>query len=143
MKRYFLILILLLGSLDLMAEELRVVCSFKIVNDEQGTVIMEGKAFIQGDCYRCETAAGTLYCDGKSRWIYNPDSDELVIQKNDISMFDDIDFSSLEKGSCNYKYQGMTISISGVQKMTEPWPKDFFIMNPELISADTIVTDLR
>ena len=147
MKKHILSALILSFALSFsaLAEDIvRFTCTFKMTFTETGETLASGTAYVQGDCYRCETPDGAMYCDGKNRWIYSSATDELVIQKNDLSMFKDLDLSKI-KGSSSYAYEygSFTVSLSAVKPVSDPWSATFFIPDPESFSLDTIVTDLR
>ena len=121
----------------------RFTCSFVMTYSETGETLARGTAYVQGDCYRCDTSDGAMYCDGTDRWIYSSASDELVIQKNDLSMFADLDLGKIKGSSYTYKYGSFTVSLSSIKPVSAPWSATFFIPDPDSFSLDTIVTDLR
>ena len=79
-------------------------CSFKMVDNVSGKTVAEGKGFVQDECYRLETDWMKVYCNGKDRWIYSSGSDELVIEKNDVSFLKDISVSKAADGSAVVMY---------------------------------------
>jgi len=98
---------------------------------------------VQDDCYRLETDWLQVWCNGKDRWIWSSRSDELVIEKNDVSFLQDISVDRLSAGKAVVKYDTYTITLTDVQEKAEPWSGTFFIIDPELFGDDTIITDLR
>jgi len=57
----------------------------------------------QKDSYRLDNKDMSLYCDGNNKWIHNPNNNEVVVMKNDLSQVDLIEnpmafFTSLDKG---------------------------------------------
>lgn len=118
-------------------------CSFKMVDNVSGKTVAEGKGFVQDECYRLETDWMKVYCNGKDRWIYSSGSDELVIEKNDVSFLKDISVSKAADGSAVVMYDTYTITLTGIKEATEPWSATFFIIDPESFGDDTIITDLR
>ena len=118
-------------------------CSFKMVDNVSGKTVAEGKGFVQDECYRLETDWMKVYCNGKDRWIYSSGSDELVIEKNDVSFLKDISVSKAADGSAVVMYDTYTITLTGIKEAAEPWSATFFIIDPESFGDDTIITDLR
>ena len=140
MKKLLLLSVVLLCTLA--GAQQRFSCNFKMV-DTDGKVIAEGKGYVQNDCYRLETEWMQVWCNGKDRWIWSSRSDELVIEKNDVSFLRDISVDRISAGKAVVKYETYTITLTDVQEKTEPWSGTFFIIDPELFGDDTIITDLR
>ena len=118
-------------------------CQFAMVDNNTGQTIATGTGYVQDDCYRLETDWLQVWCNGKDRWIWSSRSDELVIEKNDVSFLRDISIDRLSAGKAVVKYETYTITLTDVQEKTEPWSGTFFIIDPELFGDDTIITDLR
>lgn len=118
-------------------------CAFKMVDNVSGKTVAEGKGYVQDECYRLETDWMKVYCNGKDRWIYSSGSDELVIEKNDVSFLKDISVSKAADGSAVVMYDTYTITLTGIKEAAEPWSATFFIIDPESFGDDTIITDLR
>ena len=141
MKRVMLLLSVLLCTAA--GAQQRFSCSFKMVETASGREISSGKGYVQGECYRLETDWMQVWCNGKDRWIYSPGSDELVIEKNDVSFLREISVSKSADGSAVVAYDAYTITLTGIKEEKEPWSATFFIIDPELFGDDTIITDLR
>ena len=119
-------------------------CHFKVVVAESGDPVVEGSASVQNPFYRFETENGTLYCDGKTRWIYSKETQELVIQSNDAPVLNEDDFNNLvSKGSYSFDYSRYRIYLTSISQVQKPWPATFFIIDPESFDDETIITDLR
>ena len=142
MKRMILLVTAVLLCIAAGAQQ-RFSCSFKMVDNVSGKTVAEGKGFVQDDCYRLETDWMKVYCNGKDRWIYSSGSDELVIEKNDVSFLKDISVSKAADGSAVVMYDTYTITLTGIKEAAEPWAATFFIIDPESFGDDTIITDLR
>ena len=141
MKRVILLLTILLCTAA--GAQQRFSCSFKMVDNTSGKTVAEGKGYVQDDCYRLETDWMQVYCNGKDRWIYSPGSDELVVEKNDVSFLQEIKVSKAADGSAVVAYDTYTITLTGIKETDEPWSATFFIIDPEIFGDDTIITDLR
>ena len=141
MKRFFFLLTLLLCTAA--GAQQRFSCQFAMVDNNTGQTIATGKGYVQDECYRLETDWLQVWCNGKDRWIWSSRSDELVIEKNDVSFLRDISIDRLSAGKAVVKYETYTITLTDVQEKTEPWSGTFFIIDPELFGDDTIITDLR
>ena len=141
MKRFFFLLTLLLCTAA--GAQQRFSCQFTMVDNNTGQTIATGKGYVQDECYRLETDWLQVWCNGKDRWIWSSRSDELVIEKNDVSFLRDISIDRLSAGKAVVKYETYTITLTDVQEKTEPWSGTFFIIDPELFGDDTIITDLR
>jgi len=141
MKRFFFLLTILLCTTA--GAQQRFSCQFSMVDNNTGQTIATGKGYVQDDCYRLETDWLQVWCNGKDRWIWSSRSDELVIEKNDVSFLKDISVDRLSAGKAVVKYETYTITLSDVQEKAEPWSGTFFIIDPELFGDDTIITDLR
>ena len=142
MKRLLLAAVLLIVR-TLAGAQHRFSCNFTITEKESGKEVSSGVAYVQDSCYRCDTEFGALYCDGTNRWIYSSASNELVIQKNDLSMFEGFDPGSIRGSACEYEYSGFLVSLTNIKKVAEPWSATFFIIDPESFDDDTVITDLR
>lgn len=141
MRKYIAILFLLVCTLSM--AQTRFTCSFTVVESTLGELVVSGKAFVQDSCYKCETPGGALYCNGCDRWIHDVANNELVIQKNDLSMLAGLDLGGLKGDSCTLEQAGFKISLRDIQPVQEAWPATFFIIDPESFGDDTIITDLR
>ena len=141
MKRVILLLSILLCTAA--GAQQRFSCSFKMVDNTSGKTVAEGKGYVQDECYRLETDWMQVYCNGKDRWIYSPGSDELVIEKNDVSFLQEIKVSKAADGTAVVVYDTYTITLTGIKETAEPWSATFFIIDPESFGDDTIITDLR
>ena len=141
MKRVILLLSILLCTAA--GAQQRFSCSFKMVDNVSGKTVAEGKGYVQDECYRLETDWMQVWCNGKDRWIYSPNSDELVIESNDVSFLKDIAVSKAADGTALVTYDTYTITLTGIKEAAEPWSATFFIIDPETFGDDTIITDLR
>ena len=141
MKRVFLLLSILLCTAA--GAQQRFSCQFKMVDNVSGKTVAEGKGYVQDECYRLETDWMQVWCNGKDRWIYSPNSDELVIERNDVSFLKDIAVSKAADGTALVTYDTYTITLTGIKEAAEPWSAIFFIIDPETVGDDTIITDLR
>ena len=142
MKQLTTLLITLLLC-TLAGAQQRFSCQFKMVENETGNTVASGKGYVQGDCYRLETDWMQVYCNGKDRWIYSPGSDELVIERNDVSFLKDIAVTRSADGNAVVAYDKYTITLTGIREVEKDWPGSFFIIDPESFGDDTIITDLR
>jgi hypothetical protein len=111
--------------------------------NENGKEIISGTGYVQDECYRLEAEALKVYCNGKDRWIYSPGSDELVIERNDVSFLQEIQVTRSADGTAVVAYDKYTITLTGIKEAADPWPATFFIIDPESFGDDTIITDLR
>ena len=141
MKRVFLLFAVLLSTLC--GAQQRFTCQFSMVETETGRAISSGTGYVQDECYRLETDWMTVYCNGKDRWIYSPKSDELVIEKNDVSFLKEVKVNRAADGTAVVAYDRYTVTLTGIKEVTDPWPATFFIIDPESFGDDTIITDLR
>ena len=141
MKRVILLLTILLCTAA--GAQQRFSCQFKMVDNTTGKTVAEGKGYVQDESYRLETDWMQVYCNGKDRWIYSPGSDEMVIEKNDVSFLQQITVSKAADGSAVVLYETYTITLTGIKEAKEPWSATFFIIDPESFGDDTIITDLR
>lgn len=141
MKRAFFLLAILLCTAA--GAQTRFSCHFQMVDNESGKTVASGKGYVQDDCYRLETDWLQVWCNGKDRWIYSSSSDELVIEKNDVSFLKDISVSSSSGDKAEVKYENYTITLTGIKQEATPWSGTFFIIDPERFGENTIITDLR
>ena len=142
MKRLVLLLSVLLCAATAGAQQ-RFSCRFTMTDTATGEVAAKGVGYVQDDCYRLETEAMQIYCNGKDRWIWSPSSEELVIEKNDVSFLKEIAVSRSADGTAVVTYGSWTITLTGIRNADEPWPATFFIIDPDLFGDNTIITDLR
>jgi len=142
MKRLFFLLTLLLLCIAAGAQQ-RFSCQFTMVDKTTEKTVASGKGYVQDDCYRLETEWLQVWCNGKDRWIYSPKSDELVIEKNDVSFLKDISVNKAAGDKAVIDYENYTITLTDMKIQKEPWSGTFFIIDPELFGEDTIITDLR
>ena len=142
MKRIVFLVLLLLAAATAGAQQ-RFSCRFSMVETESGREVSSGTGYVQDECYRLETGWMTVYCNGKDRWIYSPKSDELVIEKNDVSFLKDISVNRSADGTAVVVYDRFTVTLTGIKEAADPWPATFFIIDPDLFGDDTIITDLR
>ena len=142
MKRIVLLLTLLILSTFAGAQQ-RFSCQFTMVDNASGKTVASGTGYVQDDCYRLQTEWMQVWCNGKDRWIYSPGSDELVIERNDVSFLQSISVSRSADGTAVVAYDTYTITLTGIKEQAEPWSGTFFIIDPDLFGDDTIITDLR
>lgn len=142
MKRLLFIALILMSSLTAGAQCFS--CRFKLSDKESGLVLAEGLAYVQGACYRFETEEGLLLCDGKTRWLYSDESDELVIENNVTPVISDEELLSVQESRTYETFYGRyRINLTEIKKENRDWEASFFIAGGNLIGNDTIVTDLR
>ena len=142
MKRSILLLTTILLCAAAGAQQ-RFSCRFTMVDNLSGKTLSSGTGYVQDDCYRLDTDWLKIYCNGKDRWIYSPQSDELVIEKNDVSFLKEIAVSRKADGTAVVHYDVYTITLTDIKEETAPWPGVFFLIDPESFGEDTIITDLR
>ena len=141
MKRVILLLTILLCTAA--GAQQRFSCQFKMVDNTTGKTVAEGKGYVQDESYRLETDWMQVYCNGKDRWIYSPGSDEMVIEKNDVSFLNEIKVSKAADRTAVVLYDTYTITLTDIQEKSEAWSATFFIIDPAIFGDDTIITDLR
>lgn len=141
MKRTLFLLAILLCTVA--GAQQRFSCRFTMKENESGREVASGTGYVQDDCYRLETEGMKVYCNGKDRWIWSPASDELVIERNDVSFLKDISVSKAADGTAVVAYERYTITLTGIKEAADPWPATFFIIDPDSFGDDTIITDLR
>lgn len=118
--------------------------------DASGVVVSseEGKAHLQGDCYRIECGDMLICCDGKSMWMFNSATEELVIDQDEAMPF--MKASNIRKdqqGNINATYVAdditFKVKVSDILPVSTPWPASFFTIDVDSLSENVIVTDLR
>lgn len=122
-------------------------CQFTISGSASSGPSITGQAWLQDNCYRVEADTFQIICNGKTRWFYNSKSDELVVENNNLSFLDN-PIEKLPDGSYRMVVKGeggatMTVTAFNLQQKKEKYSFEHFMMDPEKISLDTIVTDLR
>lgn len=140
MKRLIVFAMLLTSTLAFAQH--RFSCRF-VATDEEGKPVLSGTAYVQDDCYRLEMPSMKVWSNGKDRWTYSVNSDELLIQADDMSFLKDIDVSRSSGDSATVKWENYTIELKEIKQVEEPWSAVFFIIDPDVIGDDTIITDLR
>ena len=118
--------------------------------DADGVVVTneEGKAYLQGDCYRIECGDMLICCDSKSMWLYNSASGELVIDRDEALPFmkaTNVKKDQLGNVNATYTTDDITFKVK-VSNMVPPavsFGADFFTIDEKSLSDDVIVTDLR
>ena len=118
--------------------------------DASGVVVSseEGKGYLQGDCYRIECGDMLICCDGKSMWLFNSATEELVIDHDEAMPFMKAsDIRKDQQGNINAKYVAdditFKVKVSGVAPVSASWPASFFTVDESSLSDNVIVTDLR
>lgn len=134
------------GLVKQLAGDGSLVCQF-LVSGSAMAGSVKGLAWVQGDSYRIEADTYQITCNGKTRWIYDAKSDELVVENNNLSILDN-PVERLADGSYSMtvKWEGgksLTVKVFNLKQQKEKYPFEYFMMDPEKISGDTIVTDLR
>lgn len=141
MKKLLVLFSILLSTAA--GAQLRFSCRFTMVDQASGRTVSTGTGYVQDDCYRLETDGLKIYCNGKDRWIYAPESDELVIEKNDVSFLKEIAVNRKSDGTAVVGYGNYTITLTDIRETETPWPGVFFIIDPDSFGDDTVITDLR
>jgi len=118
--------------------------------DKDGVVVTDetGKAYLQGDCYRVECGDMLICCDGKSMWMFNSSSEELVIDHDEALPFmKATDVKKDQKGNINATYVAddvtFKVKVSNIQKPEAQFESSYFTIDTDKLSEDVIVTDLR
>lgn len=118
--------------------------------DKDGVVVTdeEGKAYLQGDCYRIECGDMLICCDSQSMWLYNSASGELVIDRDEALPF--MKATNVKKdqmGNVNATYVAdditFKVKVSNMAPPAASYGKEFFIIDEKSLPDDVIVTDLR
>ena len=163
MKRIVTALFLLVSALALYAaddavtlwDELKkqgqVSMNFSLKGTDSGGVVVsseEGKAYLQGDCYRIECGDMLICCNGKSMWMFNIATEELVIDQDETMPFmKATDIRKDQKGNINATYVAdditFKVKVSDIVPVFAPWPASFFTIDESSLSENVIVTDLR
>lgn len=142
MKRFFTLAFLL--SATLLGAQNRFTCKFELYNVKTGgeKALICGTAYIQDLCYRLESEDGFVRGNGTDRWIYYSGTEELVIQKDDPSIFSKITLTKAEQGSAVVTYADFKAKLSKITEM-EAKPESFFVVGESELGKNVIVTDLR
>lgn len=118
-------------------------CNFKLFDSRSGDApVMSGIAYVQGNCYRVESADGYVVGDGKSRWVYNSRSEEMVIQADDPSIFRKLTFAKSSDGKATVTYSVFTAELTKV-KAVDKLPEVFFRVDTSTLGKNVVITDLR
>ena len=118
--------------------------------DKDGVVVTseDGKAYLQGECYRVECGDMLICCDGKSMWMYNTSSLELVIDSDEALPFmkaTDVKKDQLGNINATYVTDDITfkVKVSNIDKPASRFEPSFFVIDVDSLPEDVIVTDLR
>ena len=118
--------------------------------DKDGVVVTseEGKAYLQGDCYRVECGDMLICCDGKSMWMYNTSSLELVIDNDEALPFMKAsDVRKDQQGNINATYVTdditFKVKVSNIANPDTKFDAAYFVIDVDTLPEDVIVTDLR
>ncbi len=118
--------------------------------DKDGVVVSseDGKAYLQGDFYRIECGSMLICCDASTMWLYNSDTDELVIDYDEALPFmKATNVKKDQQGNINATYVAdditFKVKITNIANPAARWAKSFFVIDPAALGEDTIVTDLR
>lgn len=118
--------------------------------DADGVVITneDGKAYLQGDCYRIECGDMLICCDGTSMWMYNNTSEELVIDQDEALPFmKATDVKKDQQGNVNATYVAdditFKVKVSNIKNPGARYEAPFFKIDETTLPDDVIVTDLR
>lgn len=118
--------------------------------DKDGVVVTseEGKAYMQGDCYRVECGDMLICCDGKSMWMYNTATLELVIDHDETLPFMKAsDVRRDQQGNINGTYVTdditFKVKVSNIANPASRFEASYFKVDVDSLPEDVIVTDLR
>ena len=118
--------------------------------DTDGVVVSaeEGKACMQGDSYRIECGDMLICCDGKTMWLFNQATEELVIDRDEAMPFmKATNVRKDQQGNINATYEAdditFKVKVSGITPAAKPWPASYFTIDVDSLPKDVIVTDLR
>ena len=118
--------------------------------DASGVVVSseDGKASLQGNCYRIECGDMLICSDGKSMWLFNIATEELVIDNDEAMPFmKATNIRKDQQGNINATYVAdditFKVKVSGIAPVSTPWPASFFTIDADSLSENVIVTDLR
>ena len=118
--------------------------------DKDGVVVTseEGKAYLQGDCYRVECGDMVICCDGKSMWMYNTSAMELVIDSDEALPFmkaTNVKKDQLGNINATYDTDDITfkVKVSNIANPASRFDAAFFVIDVNSLPEDVIVTDLR
>lgn len=126
-------------------------------SEGKGVASQDGILHYQAGSYKLESDGLQIISDGKSRWIYNVASEEVVISKNDYNSSNPVDNPMLLLADSSVKDNGngsyrviytdrngyhYIVKITAVTK-SETHPSSFFILDESKLSDDVIITDLR
>lgn len=93
---------------------------------------LTGTLLIQGDCYRAEGNGTLICCDGRNRWIVDPESKEVYIETAEgleelLAMRESLSELKLS----DIRYLPLSEDLSP------------FVFDTETLDPDWVVTDLR
>lgn len=91
----------------------------EVIGEQQGTFISQGESFV------VLTDALEVYCDGKSKWIYDRNSQEITIINHDPNLSDMTEnpFSVFKHADAIYDYVGKAKKV-GENWVVDMKPKD-------------------
>lgn len=128
--------------------------------NETGNVVFRqsGSIDVKRDRYKLTASGLEIFCNGKSMWVYSPESEELVIYsadkqssnpaENPLLFLKSSCVSENKDGKSVISYTDIdgkiyTIIVSDIKEVTAEWPDSHFEFNMNSASEDLIITDLR
>lgn len=103
---------------------------------------------LQYPYFKITSSGQQVSCDGKSMWIYNPSTEEMVITSSMLGQL--LSDASMTVGSNGKPI--FTFSNSNGSKMTfrvdkmtpaERWPSSHFVIDEKSLGDDVVITDMR
>lgn len=118
--------------------------------DTNGVVVTseQGVAYLNGDSYRIECGDMLVCCDGTSMWMYNSESEELVIDHDAALPFmQATNVKRDQTGTIYATYYAddvtFNVKITNLANPSESFAQGFFTIDTSSLSDNVIVTDLR
>ena len=141
MKRFAVAIMLLVCTLS--GAQNRFSCDFKLYDKKtDAKPLVSGIAYVQDNCYRIESAEGFVVGNGTTRWLYRSQSEELVIEDDDSSIFRNLTLVQSSERTATVTYSKYRAELTKI-KSTEILPVQFFSVDVKSLGPDVITTDLR
>jgi len=118
----------------------RTVFEYKFVMEpsvkDSPKVVGEGKVIIQDNCWCVEGMGVDMHCDGKSTWIVDPVSEEIIIENAEDSEAAMNPVTMISAFDESFERKSLTIEKQFVKAVLEPKTKSDIVSVTVLIARD-------
>lgn len=112
----------------------RLTTSYALAYSEDGVqVLLNGKAVVQGECYRIEGNGVEIYCDAKAVWIVDRQAKEVYVESP----------ASLQEFVSSKISSVRDFNLSDTKTSSPENNPGEFTFRTDTLGTDWVVTDLR